>query len=90
MIRRLGGVTREPPTNKASGVPARSIDSRTELTLYSESRASSLLSSVRNYQFENGRRYHGYREGSECEMRAWVVRNRAWLMVCDRSIFAAQ
>ena len=29
----------------------------------SDSYASSLLSGVTNYQYENGRRYHGYREG---------------------------
>lgn len=30
----------------------------------SESYSTSLLSSVRNYQFENGRTYHGYRQGT--------------------------
>jgi hypothetical protein len=57
---------------------------------YRESYTSSLLSSVRNYQFENGRRYHGYREGSEWEMRSWVVNDNIWLTTHVHSVPATK
>jgi hypothetical protein len=38
------------------------------MTQYRDSYVESLLLEVRHYQYENGRRYHGYKEGSEPDL----------------------
>lgn len=57
--------------------------------------SASLASSVVNYRYENGRRYHGYRDGSymvpndEAEQERLDLLHHLFRMMLDGALFAA-